>query len=75
MSVPVGIAGPLRVDGEKTSLPMATTEGTLIASSSRGCKAINAGGGVITVGVDDGQTILLPELHLETRRTIKLRSR
>ncbi|KAG0319563.1 3-hydroxy-3-methylglutaryl-coenzyme A (HMG-CoA) reductase isozyme [Linnemannia gamsii] len=37
-------------------LPMATTEGCLIASTSRGCKAINAGGGATTVLLADGMT-------------------
>ncbi|KAJ2921409.1 hypothetical protein H1R20_g15683, partial [Candolleomyces eurysporus] len=31
-------------------------EGTLVASTSRGCKALNAGGGVSTVLVGDGMT-------------------
>ncbi|OJJ98644.1 hypothetical protein ASPACDRAFT_61376 [Aspergillus aculeatus ATCC 16872] len=49
--VPVGLAGPLNIrtpDGEtfKTCAPMATTEAALIASCSRGCKALNASGGV-----------------------------
>lgn len=35
---------------------MATAEGTLVASTSRGCKALNAGGGVTTVVVADGMT-------------------
>ncbi|WFC99462.1 hydroxymethylglutaryl-CoA reductase (NADPH) [Malassezia yamatoensis] len=56
MPIPVGIAGPLKVDGEMMPIPMATTEGTLVASTSRGCKALNAGGGVITVLTQDAMT-------------------
>lgn len=56
MPLPVGVAGPYNVDGESLYLPMATTEGTLIASTSRGCKAINAGGGATTVLLADGMT-------------------
>ncbi|RAL14128.1 substrate-binding domain of hmg-CoA reductase [Aspergillus homomorphus CBS 101889] len=49
--VPVGLAGPLDIrnsDGENHRIcaPMATTEAALIASCSRGCKALNASGGV-----------------------------
>ena len=44
--VPLGIAGPLRINGEYASgdflIPMATTEGTLVASYSRGMRAISA---------------------------------
>jgi hydroxymethylglutaryl-CoA reductase (NADPH) len=54
--LPCGIAGPLRVDGVPLPIPMATTEGALVASTSRGCKALNAGGGVTTVLVKDGMT-------------------
>jgi hydroxymethylglutaryl-CoA reductase (NADPH) len=35
---------------------MATTEGVLVASTSRGAKAINAGGGAVTVVTGDGMT-------------------
>ena len=56
MPIPLGIAGPLKVDGSLFPIPMATAEGTLIASTSRGCKALNAGGGVTTVIVYDGMT-------------------
>ncbi|KAF9321697.1 3-hydroxy-3-methylglutaryl-coenzyme A (HMG-CoA) reductase isozyme [Podila horticola] len=56
MPLPVGVAGPFNVDGESLYLPMATTEGTLVASTSRGCKAINAGGGATTVLLADGMT-------------------
>ncbi|WFD33128.1 hydroxymethylglutaryl-CoA reductase (NADPH) [Malassezia sp. CBS 17886] len=56
MPLPVGIAGPLLVDGELLPLPMATTEGTLVASTSRGCKALNAAGGVTTVLTQDAMT-------------------
>lgn len=35
---------------------MATTEGCLVASTSRGCKAISLGGGATTVLISDGMT-------------------
>ncbi|KAB8235863.1 hydroxymethylglutaryl-coenzyme A reductase-domain-containing protein [Aspergillus alliaceus] len=56
MPLPVGVAGPLNIDGRDYYIPMATTEGTLVASTSRGAKAINAGGGVVTVLTGDGMT-------------------
>lgn len=54
--IPLGIAGPLTIDGEQVHIPMATAEGTLVASTSRGCKALNSGGGVTTVLTNDGMT-------------------
>ena len=56
MPIPLGVAGPLLIDGQSYFLPMATTEGVLVASTSRGCKAINAGGGAVTVLTSDGMT-------------------
>ncbi|KIW69813.1 hydroxymethylglutaryl-CoA reductase (NADPH) [Phialophora macrospora] len=56
LPLPLGVAGPLIIDGQQYFLPMATTEGVLVASTSRGCKAINAGGGAITVVTGDGMT-------------------
>ncbi|GAA5802532.1 hypothetical protein HPULCUR_007999 [Helicostylum pulchrum] len=56
MPIPVGVAGPMLIDGSQTHIPMATTEGCLIASVSRGCKAVNAGGGVTTALIADGTT-------------------
>ncbi|KAI0698044.1 3-hydroxy-3-methylglutaryl-coenzyme A reductase [Cerioporus squamosus] len=54
--LPLGVAGPLKIDGLMYPIPMATAEGTLVASTSRGCKALNAGGGVTTVLTADGMT-------------------
>ena len=54
--LPLGIAGPLTIDGESYPIPMATAEGTLVASTSRGCKALNLGGGVTTVLTRDAMT-------------------
>ena len=56
MPLPLGVAGPLLIDGISTFIPMATTEGCLVASTQRGCKAMNSGGGVVTVLTADGMT-------------------
>ena len=55
--IPLGIAGPLRVNGEHASgdflIPMATSEGTLVASYSRGMKVLNLSGGVTCTVSED----------------------
>jgi hydroxymethylglutaryl-CoA reductase (NADPH) len=56
VQIPVGIAGPLLLDGREFSVPMATTEGCLVASTNRGCKAIYASGGATSVLLRDGMT-------------------
>ncbi|KAI8381068.1 3-hydroxy-3-methylglutaryl coenzyme A reductase [Radiomyces spectabilis] len=56
MPIPLGVAGPMSIDGDMIHIPMATTEGCLVASTARGCKAINAGGGARTIITADGMT-------------------
>src|SRR4051794_5910440 len=55
--VPLGIAGPLLVDGEHAQgefyVPMATAEGTLVASYNRGMRLLYEAGGVKTTIVAD----------------------
>ncbi len=55
--VPIGLAGPLRVNGEHAQgdfyIPMATTEGTLVASYNRGMRLLSEAGGVRSTVVDD----------------------
>jgi hydroxymethylglutaryl-CoA reductase (NADPH) len=55
--VPIGIAGPLLVNGEYAQgefyVPLATSEGTLVASYNRGMKTLHEAGGVTTTILDD----------------------
>jgi len=55
--VPIGLAGPLLVNGEHAQgeffVPLATTEGTLVASYNRGMKLCRDAGGITTTVLDD----------------------
>jgi hydroxymethylglutaryl-CoA reductase (NADPH) len=66
--VPMGLVGPLRVRASETAVerdteldfevfvPLATTEGALLASVNRGCRALTAAGGVRVWVEDIGMT-------------------
>ncbi|KAF7829083.1 3-hydroxy-3-methylglutaryl-coenzyme A reductase 1 [Senna tora] len=56
VQIPVGVAGPLLLDGAEYTVPMATTEGCLVASTNRGCKAIYVSGGASSSLLRDGMT-------------------
>ncbi|CAO2040945.1 unnamed protein product [Urochloa humidicola] len=56
VQVPVGVAGPLLLDGRHYHVPMATTEGCLVASVNRGCRAIAASGGAASVLLRDAMS-------------------
>ena len=51
--VPLGLAGPVHVNGEHARgdflIPLATTEGSLVASYSRGMKVVTLAGGVVAL--------------------------
>ncbi len=55
--VPIGLAGPVLVNGEHAQgefyVPMATSEGTLVASYNRGMRLLREAGGVTVSVVDD----------------------
>ena len=63
VELPVGIAGPLVINGAKAKgtfyLPMATSEGALVASTARGANLISCSGGV-TARVLRQQMIRVP---------------
>ena len=75
--VPMGVAGPLKIrtknpelNDQKTKeyyIPLATTEGALVASVSRGCKAITESGGAdvdsYRVGATRGPVFKVKNLH------------
>lgn len=54
--LPVGLVGPLLLDNEKISVPLATTEGCLVASTSRGLSALAKCGGVVSRVRKNGMT-------------------
>ena len=55
MTLPLGVAGPLKINNKFYTIPMATTEGCLIASTNRGCSALRSCG-VKTVVTEDKMT-------------------
>lgn len=54
--LPLGVVGPLMLNGEPLFVPMATTEGCLVASTNRGCKAITQSGGAAAMILKDSIT-------------------
>ncbi len=58
--IPMGVVGPLRIKGEfidgELLVPLATTEGALLASINRGCAAIREAGGARAYVEDVGMT-------------------
>lgn len=54
--IPVGVISPVLMNGKLFKIPMATTEGCLVASTQRGCKAISMSGGANAVIVQRGMT-------------------
>lgn len=68
VQIPLGIVGPLKIQSSKFSprgeagkvqsyyIPLATTEGALVASVNRGCKAVTESDGAITASYNVGAT-------------------
>ena len=60
VQIPLGYGGPVKVHGENADgeflIPLATTEGALVASISRGMSVINAGGGARAAVYEDYMT-------------------
>jgi hydroxymethylglutaryl-CoA reductase (NADPH) len=70
-TLPVGVAGPILVRGDDANgeyfVPIATTEGALVASVNRGAKLINLSGGATTISTYVGIT-RAPLYRLESIR-------
>ena len=60
IQIPIGVAGPVKINGEHAKddffVPLATSEGALVASINRGCSAITAAGGVNARVIGDKMT-------------------
>uniref|UniRef100_A0A7N6C3Y9 3-hydroxy-3-methylglutaryl coenzyme A reductase n=1 Tax=Anabas testudineus TaxID=64144 RepID=A0A7N6C3Y9_ANATE len=64
MPLPVGVAGPLLLDEKQFYIPLATTEGCLVASTNRGCRALSLSGGcrsrILADSMTRGPVVRLP---------------
>jgi hydroxymethylglutaryl-CoA reductase (NADPH) len=60
VQIPVGLAGPLQINGKYAQgdyyVPLATSEGALVASVNRGCSVTKAVGGATVRIIDDKMT-------------------
>ncbi|MDI6644529.1 MAG: hydroxymethylglutaryl-CoA reductase (NADPH) [Methanobacteriaceae archaeon] len=60
IQIPLGVAGPLDINGEHAQgsfyIPLATSEGALVASVNRGCSIISQSGGATVRIIDDKMT-------------------
>lgn len=65
MPIPVGIAGPLNLDDKYFHVPMATTEGCLVASTNRGSRALIKCGiksRIVADGMTRGPVVRFPSV-------------
>ncbi|XP_014608233.1 PREDICTED: 3-hydroxy-3-methylglutaryl-coenzyme A reductase isoform X1 [Polistes canadensis] len=63
--IPIGVAGPLLIDGEYFHIPMATTEGCLVASTNRGSRALLKCGvtsRIVADGMTRGPVVRFPNI-------------
>jgi hydroxymethylglutaryl-CoA reductase (NADPH) len=80
--IPMGIAGPVRIQGEYAKgdyyIPLATNEAALVAGLQRGIKAINLAGGLKTIVTFDGMTraplIEAPDIYEANRLCREIRT-
>eukprot|EP00088_Acartia_fossae_P025816 TRINITY_DN2659_c0_g1_i1.p1 TRINITY_DN2659_c0_g1~~TRINITY_DN2659_c0_g1_i1.p1 ORF type:complete len:806 (+),score=231.58 TRINITY_DN2659_c0_g1_i1:171-2420(+) len=69
MPVPVGVVGPLNLDNNMVHIPMATTEGCLVASTNRGCRALKDCGVTTAItydGMSRGPVVRFPSIARAT---------
>lgn len=78
MPVPVGVAGPLLLDDKQFYVPLATTEGCLVASTNRGCRALSLSGGccsrILADNMTRGPVVRLPSACRSAEAKIWLES-
>lgn len=70
LPLPLGLAGPLLLNSKEFRVPIATTEGALVASLTRGCRAVSQSGGIQSTCSYYGIT-RAPLLKLPCVRTAK----